>query len=251
MIRPAMILTVLALLPCVPAARAQDQMGKMRQKMEEISRLMRESEELLLQLTKVDRLIAGQQELIRKLKELEPPLETASAEEAREKKRSELRNKQREIEQNLQQMLENQEQICELTVEELQKLLEALPRQQGMGQGNQKHRQQKKRQKDEERRLREKQQEQKQKDSKSPRNKKDLFKDRERKDGTQRPRSETGSPGRRMIQAWIASLPPADAERLLRGDFSKVPARYRRLVREYTILRARREAEGAEEGAGR
>ena len=42
-------------------------------------------------------------------------------------------------------------------------------------------------------------------------------------------------------------MPPEDVERINRNDFSTIPRRYQQLVREYTALRAQREAkEGAD-----
>ena len=81
--------------------------------------------------------------------------------------------------------------------------------------------------------------EQKQAQSQSPRDPKDPERAREDK----KPKDETEAARLRRIEAWIARLPPEEQERLSRDDLSGVPARYRRLIREYTALRAKREAE--------
>ena len=76
-----------------------------------------------------------------------------------------------------------------------------------------------------------------------PRDKKDILK-KQKKSSAKKPEDKTQDPRRlKQIQAWIARLPPEQLERINRGDLSFIPDRYRRLVREYTALRAKRESE--------
>lgn len=223
-----------ALLLCGGFARAQGGAPEeeMKKRMEEIARLMRDSERLLLEITQVDRLIEQQEEIVRKLEALEPPPTEAQAEE--------LRRKQEEVARKIQELFQGQKQTAELTVKQLEDLLKSLPRGQGHGQGPPKD-QDKRPQPDEEKRLKDREEKKQQQENRGPRDKKDLFKDRPQ-DG-KRPKDDVESARMRRIQAWIARLPPEEQERLSRNDFSGIPARYRRLIREYTALRAKREAE--------
>jgi hypothetical protein len=227
------------------AAQGHDMREEMKKKMDEISRLMRESEKLLLEITKVDRLVAQQQEIVRELEGLvPPPRDDAAAQAAHEKKVDELKRQQSEAARRLSELFDGQRQRAETTVRQLEQLLKNWPKQRRQGQPQD---QKSKEQKEREKRLREKQNEQKQNQPQSPRDKKDLLKDKPER-GDQRPKDDKQSArSRRHIEAWIASLPPMQQERISRGDLSDIPSRYRRLVREYTALRAKREAESKDE----
>lgn len=216
------------------AARAQGSPEEeMKKRMEEIARLMRESEKLLLEITQVDRLVDRQREIVEKLKELEPPQQDAAAE---------LKAKQEEIERKIQELFRDQQQKGEMTVKQLEELLRSLPR---GGQGQPEHERNKEQRKEEERRLPERE-EQKQQQARGPRDQKDP--ERDKTPEGRKPKDEAEAARLRRIEAWIARLPPEEQERLSRNDFSGVPARYRRLIREYTALRAKREGEQESDG---
>jgi len=234
---------------CCGFAAAQDSAlrEKLQKQMEEISRLMRDSEGKLLEMTRVDTVVETQARIVDELQKLldqAPPATNAAAEE-REKRRQELEEQQEEIARKLKELFEGQERSAGQTVKELQELLRNLPRQRH-GQGGkpddkkkgkrQKHDRQKKRLRNRD--------EKKQEEPRSPREKREQKRDprtgKRVKDNT-----EAGARLRR-IEAWIVRLPPEDQERINRNDFSTIPPRYQRLVREYTALRAQREAK--EEG---
>ena len=69
-----------------------------------------------------------------------------------------------------------------------------------------------------------------------------------RKDQKQREKKSERDSQIARIEAWMARLPPAQLERISRNDYSGFPPRYRRLLREYTRLLAKREAEREREG---
>ena len=227
-----------ALLLCSTLAQAQGQnmRAEMRKRMEEISRLMRESERLLLEITRVDRLVAKQQAIVRELEKLEPPKtpkkdDPASA--ARQQKAEKLRKQQAEAARRLAELFDGQKKRGERTVFELGQLLKNWPKERRQGQGQP----QNKSRKEQEKRLREKQKEQQQK---SPPGEPCGLPG----GGKKRPEDKKqASHALHVIEAWIAKLPPKQQERITRGDLSDIPPRYRRLVREYTALRAKREAE--------
>lgn len=250
--RRTALLCTLGLLLCAGPLAAQGQAMEedLRRRADEIARLMRESERLLLELTRVERLVAAQEDIVRRLRELEPPTPPGEAgtEDAEERRRraEELRAQQADIERQLQEMLRNQQAAGARTVEELQRLLESLPRGQ-MPSGSGDSREQRQQSAEErERQERRRQEERKQEQPREQRDKKDLF-DRQRRDDERRDSDKADRDRLRRIEAWIARLPPEDQERINRGDLSSIPARYRRLVREYTALRAERET--AEERA--
>lgn len=249
-----MRLLTIALALLVPgafaAAQGHSPQEEMRRKMEEIAQLMRESERLLLEIAKADRLIAAQEEIVRRLQELEPPPSEATGDRDLEKEREELRRQQAEIERKLSELLSGQKQRGQSAVERLRELLANLPRMQNQGGGGQQQHKRKSRgKKEEEERLRRKREEKKQNTPQGARDKRELFKDKQ--SGSRRPEDKTERARLRRIEAWIARLPPEAQERINRGDLSTIPARYRRLVREYTALRAKREAEEESSGVGR
>lgn len=243
-------LALAALLVAARPAGAQpggDLEAEMRKKMEEISRLMRDSERRLLEMTHVDRIVDQQEEIVSRLRELLPPeeAERQAAEEMR-KRREQLEQSQQELSRKIQELLDGQKNAGEQTVKQLQELLKNLPRrrQEGGG-GDSEEKQQRKpdeqkrldEQKDEDRRQRDVPQDPKSKQEEEARK-------REEMRGGTKPKDETDSAARlKRIEAWIARLPPEEQARINRNDFSSIPLRYRQLVQEYTALRAKREAE--------
>ena len=240
--------TLAVLVLCCGFAAAQDSAlrAKLQKQMEEISRLMRDSEGKLLEMTRVDTIVEAQARIVDELQKLldQPPPATKAATEEREKRRQELEEQQEEIAKKLRDMFEGQEQSAGQTVKELQELLRNLPRQRH-GQGGKPDDKTKgpRQKQDRQKRLRDRD-EKKQEEPRSPREKREQKRDprtgKRAKDDTQ-----AGARLRR-IEAWIARLPPEDQERINRNDFSTIPPRYQRLVREYTALRAQREAKGEE-----
>jgi len=184
--------------PAGPAhAQGQNMREEMRKRMEEISRLMRESEKLLLEIT-----VANQ----------------------------------------LNRLFDGQKQRGEGAAHQLMELLKNWPknRQQGQSQPDQDKKKQKKSKPKPEK---DKHKELKNRDKpQSPRDKKELFKKKPERGKRPQDKKQAARQGRR-IDAWIASLPPEQLERINRGDLGFIPARYRRLLREYTAKRAKREAE--------
>ena len=228
--------TCLALLLCCGLATAQESAlrEKIKKQMEEISGLMRESERLLLAITRIDRLVKAQEDIARKLKELDPPREQADA-AATAKQRNDLENKQQDIQRKLQELFSGQQQSAEKAAEQLQKLLLTLPR-------KMQHQQQRRNKPDKKRREQRnlsERKEKKQNNPNKPRNPKDKFKPRGA-DKRKKQAAENAAVSR--IEAWMATLPPEDLERLNRGDYSMIPQRYRRLIGEYTARRAKRES---------
>ena len=230
---------------CCGLVAAQDSAlrEKLQKQMEEISRLMRDSEGKLLEMTRVDTIVETQARVVDELQKLldKPPPATNAAVEQREKRRQELEAQQEDIARKLKEMFEGQERSADQTIKELQELLRNLPRQRH-GQGGQpddKQRRQRRKQ-DRQKRLRSDREEKTQEEPRSPRDKREHKQDprtgKRAKDGTE------AAARLRRIEAWIARLPPDDQERINRNDFSTIPPRYQRLVREYTALRAQREA---------
>jgi len=244
------ILAALLLAAGNAAAQENAMVEKLRKQAEEVARLMRESERMLLEITRVDRMVETQEQIVDELRKLvppEPPPEGAAggADEETARKRQQLEEKQAELSRRLEHMLSGQKQSAEMTVKQLEELLRSLPRQQSQQQG-QGDRDQKPKSSDEERerRLREKreQEKQQQQQPRSPREKGANQKDPKMR-GEKRPEQDTQAARMRRIEAWIARLPPEEQERINRNDFSNIPLRYRRLVEEYTAERAKREAE--------
>jgi len=239
--------TTLSLL--VAAGIAAAQQGAMedaaRKQAEEVSRLMRESERLLLEITRVDRLVESQKQVEEELKKLIPPEQEGggAAEEERARQREQLQAKQAGIRRSLEEMLAGQKENANLTVQQLQELLKNMPKQpMGGGGDSQKPLSPEEREK----RLREKQEERKQHQPQAPRKPEDDPKKQQRSDKSKPP--ETPQEARMTrAKAWIAKLPPEDAERINRNDFSRIPSIYRDLVRDYTAGRAKRAAEEEKE----
>ena len=238
--------TLAVVLLCCGLGAAQESAlrEKLQKQMEEISRLMRDSEGKLLEMTRVDTIVERQEQIVEELRKLldkPPPAADAAAEkrEQREQRRQELEEQQQEITRRLREIFEGQKKSADQTVKELQELLRSLPRQQhGQGQGGDKQKQRQKQ--DRQKRLRDKAEERTQEQPRSPREKREQKRDPRT---GKRPEDETEAAARlRRIDAWIARLPPEDQERINRNDFSTIPPRYQRLVREYTALRAQREA---------
>jgi len=217
---------------------------KIREQVAEISRLMRESERLLLEITRVDRLVETQKQIEEEMKKLLPPEQPAeggAGADEQAQKRQQLEAKHAEISQRLQEMLQGEREKAAMTVQQLEELLKRLPQQQQpMGGGGSGEPQSKE---EREKRLREQQEERKQHEPMSPRREHEETKDRQQRTDKRRAADETAAARIKRTEAWIARLPPEDQERINRNDFSRVPARYRPLVEEYTAHRAKREAE--------
>ncbi len=210
----------------------------LRRQAAEVSRLMRESERLLLEITRVDRLIEAQKQVEEELKKLLPPPQEGGGEA---KKREELEQKHQELGRRLEEMLAGEKENANLAVQQLEELLKNLPRQQqpqgGGGQSDPQQQEREKRLRDKEEQDRK--QHQPQSGKQEPRDPKDP---KQRSD--KRPPEEGPTAARRdRVEAWIAKLPPEDRERINQNDFSRVPLRYRKLVEEYTAQRAKRAAE--------
>ncbi len=233
-------LAALVLCSTLAQAQGEDMRDKMRKRMEEISRLMRESERLLLDITKVDRLVARQQEIVRELEKLEPPKQNDPASAARQKRAEELNQQQAEAARRLSELFDGQKQRGERTVAELMALLRNWPMERRRSSPRPDHKSKAQRQ-------RERQHEQKQRsESNRPRNEKNKLKNQKQR----RKRIEDKKQANRALhayEAWIVTLPPKQQERISRGDLSDIPQPYRSLVREYTALRAKREAEREED----
>jgi hypothetical protein len=232
-----------------PLARAQhDPAGEIRKKMDEISALMRESERLLLELSRVDRLVENQREIVEKLKELEnaaPPAGGAEA-DAREQQRRRLQERQEEVRRKLEELTQGQREKGERLVRSIEELLRSLPR---GGQGSAGERKPPGAERAPRERERERFEERKQRPADGSESKEE----RERtRPGGRKPEDERITPERlRQIEVWIARLPDEEQERILRGDLSHVPPVYRRFLEAYTVERARREGAGTGGGAGK
>lgn len=235
------ILAVVLLCCGFAAAQGSSLREKLRKQTEEIARLMRDSEDKLLEMTRLETIAEAQEQIVEELEKLleQPPPAAGAAAKQREKRRQELEAQQDEIARKLKQIFEGQERSAQQTVKELQELLKSLPRQRH-GQGQQDDKQKKKQRQDRQKRLREERKERTQEQPRHPRDKREQRRDT-RTSKRPKDRSEAASRLKR-IEAWIARLPPEDQERINRNDFSTIPPRYQRLVREYTALRAQREA---------
>lgn len=235
---------VAVVLLCCGLAAAQESSlkEKLKKQMEAISRLMRDSEDKLLEMTRLETIAEAQEQIVAELEKLlqQPPAASDAAREQREKRRQELEAQQSEIARKLKEIFEGQEKSAQQTVKELQELLRSLPRQRhGQGQPDEK-KNRKKQQQDRQKRLRKERQERTQEQPRHPRDKREQRRDTRT---GKRPKDQSEAASRlRRIEAWIARLPPEDQERINRNDFSTIPPRYQRLVREYTALRAQREA---------
>jgi hypothetical protein len=240
--------TLITLLAAAGFAAAQQESAeeKLRQQVAEISRLMRESERLLLEITRVDRLVEAQKQVEEELKKLIPPEqggEGGAGAEERAQKRQQLESKHGEIAQRLEEMLKSEREKASLTEQQLKELLESLPRQQQM-QSSPSGSKEPKSAEEREKRLREREQEdRKQHQPQSPRQQKDDPKDKRQLDRKPQSPDDTTASRVKRVEAWIARLPPEDLERINRNDFSRIPIQYRRLVEEYTAQRAKREAD--------
>ena len=237
--------TFLALLVAAGIAPAQQGATEeaIRKQAAEISRLMRESERLLLEITRVDRLVESQKQVEEELKKLLPPEqggEGAPGDEEAARKRQQLEAKHQDLARRIEEMLAGEKEKANLTVQQLEELLKQLPRQQqpqqgGGGQGDSKSEEHEKRLKEREEEER-KQHQPKDQQKQQPRDPKDQQKRTEKRQPAEEARL-------RRVDAWIAKLPHEDQERINRNDFTRVPLRYRRLVEEYTAQRAKRAAE--------
>jgi hypothetical protein len=240
--------TFIALFVAAGFAAAQEESAeeKLRQQVAEISRLMRESERLLLEITRVDRLVEAQKQVEEELRKLLPPEQGgqggAGAEE-RGQQQQQLESKHREISQRLEEMLKSEREKASLTEKQLQQLLDSLPRQQQQMQGTSGQKEPKSAE-EREKRLREREEEdRKQHQPQSPRQQRDDQKDKRQIDDRKQPEADTAAARVKRVEAWIARLPPEDQARINRNDFSRIPIQYRRLVEEYTAQRAKREAD--------
>jgi hypothetical protein len=240
-------LTALLVAAGLAAAQQESAEDKLRQQVAEISRLMRESERLLLEITRVDHLVEAQKQVEEELKKLLPPEqggEGGAGAEERAQQRQQLESKHGEISQRLEEMLKGEREKAELTVQQLQALLDSLPRQQQQMQGSPSDSKEPKSAEEREKRLREREEEdRKQHQPQSPRQQKDDPKDKRQLDRTQEPPDDKAAARVKRVEAWIARLPPEDLERINRNDYSRVPMQYRRLVEELTTRRAKREAD--------
>ncbi len=225
-----------------------------RKQAAEISRLMRESERLLLEITRVDRLVETQKQVEEELKKLLPPEQEggggAGGEEAAQKRR-ELESKHQELSRRIEEMLAGEKEKAKLAVQQLEELLKQLPRQQqqqqqsgGQGDPNQQEREKRLKDREEEERKQHQPQSGQQQQPRDP-------KDRSQRPEKRPPPEDPAAARLRRVEAWIARLPPEDTERINRNDFSRVPLRYRPLVAEYTALRAKRAAEKESEADDR
>ena len=242
-----------ALMAGLASAQSAEMRKKLEKQMEEISRLMRDSERRLLELTKVDRIASQQTEIVKRLEELlpdakQPPEQAAKA----AKQKEELEKKQGELQRKLADLLDGQKNAGEMSVQELRNLLRNLPRNQQQSNQQGEGEKQKQQRREREKKLRDRQREKEQRDKQNQGAKKQESKSAANKDKQQRggkkPRDDREQTARlKRIKAWITRLPPEEQARINRNDFSSIPMRYRRLVREYTALRAKREAEKADE----
>jgi hypothetical protein len=228
------------------AAQQQSIEDKIRQQAAEVSRLMRESERLLLEMTRVDRLVATQKQVEEELKKLLPPEQggqaQGGADAQQQAKRQELEAKHQEISQQLEEMLKSEKEQGALAVERIQDLLKMLPRDQQQTSGSPGD---SKDQQEREKQLRD--QDEKERKQHQPRSEKDQQpqpRNQEQR-SDQMPKPPEGGAASRLqrAEAWVAHLPPEEQERINRNDLSRVPLRYRKLIEEYTAHRAKREAD--------
>jgi hypothetical protein len=222
---------------------------QIRKQAEEVSRLMRESERLLLEISRVERLVETQKQLEEELRKLLPPEGGQGAtDDERARQRAELQAKQEALRKELEGMLAGQKENSTLTVQQLEELLKSMPRRpMGGGGGDPKE---KTPEEEQRKRMQEKQDERKQHQPGTPRKPEDQPKDpQQRSDGKKPPESAESARDRR-IAAWIANLPAEERERINRNDLSRVPLIYRSFLEEYTTRRAKRAAE-KETGPGR
>jgi len=237
-------LSALLLAGGIAAAQQGSAEEAMRKQVAEISRLMRESERLLLEITRVDRLVETQKQVEEELKKLLPPEQQGQGDagaEQRAQQRQQLEAKDREISERLEKMLTGEREKAALTVEELEKLLKSLPRQQQQSPGGSGEPQTS----EQEKRLRERdEEERKQHQPQTPRKQRDDPRDQQqRSDKRPPPPMDPTAARMQRVEAWITHLPPEDQERINRNDFSRIPDRYRKLIEEYTAQRAKREVE--------
>jgi hypothetical protein len=225
--------------------------------MAEISKLMRESERLLLEMTMIDRLVEQQRRVVSELEKLEPPREEQPAgsdaggepqrteQQQREEKakRDELRAKQQELRRRLEDLFRNQDDASRQSVEQLEKLLRNLPRGGGgMGEGPPDQKKPSGPEPEDDAKKKEREQN----DPKQGEERREPTPEEQRRSQEERKREEEKQNAQSrlaIMDAWMARLPPAQLERISRNDFSGFPPRYRRLLREYTQLRAKQEAE--------
>jgi chemotaxis protein histidine kinase CheA len=234
---------LLVLLGALPAqAQHSMDMDAMKKKMEEISQLMRESERLLRDITTMDKLVEQQRRIVDELEKLKPPEQPSNtsaqpqANEADKKKREDLQSKQKQLREKIEKLFESQDKAAQMSVQQLEWLLKNLP-QGGKGPPSQSQSQ------GDENKPGEKKQDEKKQNGK---------KDGEKDGSEDKPDNGTGRDKDKAeqdkesqlsrVEAWIARLPRAQQERINRNDFSGFPPRYRRLLREYTRLRAERES---------
>lgn len=244
---PRILITVLATAGFA-AAQQEAIEEKLRQQVAEISRLMRESERLLLEITRVDRLVEAQKQVEDELKKLIPPEQGGAGggggDERAQERRQQLESRHGEIAGRLEEMLKNEREKSAQTVQQLRELLENLPRQEQQGQGPSQESKQQPSQAEQEKRLREREeQERKQHQPRSPRDQRDQKDKQRRDDRNQRLPEDPSAAVTKRVEAWIAKLPPEEQERINRNDFSRIPIQYRALVEEYTAQRAKREAQ--------
>ena len=228
-------------------------------KMSEISRLMRESERLLLEMTKIEQIVAQQRRVVEQLEKLKTPKQDDPAggtnagqkqaekqkqeqqQAAEKKQREQLQQKQAELRRKLENLFKNQDRASSGSVTALEELLRSLPSGGGQGGGSgppqsQQSGGEKKKKKGDEKK-------QNDKKDKKDKNKQDKPRDGETRDEKREEREREKQSQIDRIEAWIARLPRIQLEAINRNDFSSFPPRYRRLLREYTRRRAKREAE--------
>lgn len=231
-------------------AQGMDPREEMKKRMTEIARLMRDSERALLDISRLGRLLEEQQEIVRKLKELDqPPPETEVEAAMREhaEQQEKLRRQQEEITQRIRRLFDDQKKSAGETSRQIEALLRSLPQGQGQGEGDPNQPQPGKQPSPEEQRRldeqRKKEREQRGEEPKGGEENKEPQSEAQPGSGEKPPSDPESAAQQRRIQAWMARLPPEIQERLNRNDYSAIPSRYQRLVREITALRAKRESE--------
>jgi len=226
-------------------------------KMAEISRLMRESERLLLEMTKIEQIVAQQRRVVEQLEKLKTPKQDdpaggtqqeqdqqkqdqAQRQEAEKKQREQLLQKQAELRRKLEDLFKNQDSASSGSVAALEELLRNLPTGRGQGGGSGPPQPQ---QSGNEKKKKAQEKKQNEKKGEKEKNKKDKPRDGETRDEKREEKEREKESQIDRIEAWIARLPRAQLEAINRNDYSSFPPRYRRLLREYTRRRAKREAE--------